>query len=167
MCIDRVQSQIKEIVESMKDSTINFASHEGRINVNLDAIKSKLNKISEEEKDLVYETYINVKLVNISKYKSNTQKVIKSIANAVEYLELFITSKYEEILYEGTAIGEEFVLKAINYKNRKLHIPIKIDAIKEYSVRCRIKVSNYDLFFIIILLELEIVHDFLKNNINC
>lgn len=118
MSIDKIQSQIKEILENMKYSTFNLNSCKSRDNVDLDQIKSKLNKMDYDYKYEIYETYINITLLNISLYKKNTQKVLNSIASAAEYLELFITSKYEEIFYEGVAIGEEFVLKAINYKNR-------------------------------------------------
>jgi len=164
MSIDEIQSQITEILKNMKESIINVNSYRGVITIDLDNIKSKLKKMSYDKKYTIYESFINVKLINISNYKGNTKKVLNSISIVAEYLEFFIASKYEEILYESAAIGEEFVLKAINYKNRDLKMPIKIDLIKDYSIRCGVKESSYDLLFIIILLELDMIYSLLSKN---
>lgn len=85
MSIDLVQNQVKKILKNLKDNTINF---DGTYRINLKNIKNELKKYNKEYKNIIFESHINVMLVHISRYKKNTNKVLKSITESLEYIDI-------------------------------------------------------------------------------
>ena len=129
----------------------------------LEELTSSINKLSENEAELVLEQLINKRLEEI-KNSPNKDKYKENLKSIDEITDFFIDNNDESSsAEEGSYVVSDLINKVLGTNGRNIDLPVKIDFIKDCCIRNIIDNKDIKKTLLWIVLELTVVSFYLNN----
>lgn len=129
----------------------------------LEELTSSINKLSENESELVLEQLINKRFEEI-KNSPNKDKYRDSLKSIDEITDFFVDNNDESSsVEEGSYVVSDLINKVLGTNGRNIDLPIKIGFIKDYCIRNIIDKKDIRKTLLWIVLELTVVSFYLNN----
>ena len=158
---EKINDYASKLSEALEDKIKVITSI--KYHYDLEELASSINKLSENDAEVVLEQLINERLEEI-KNSPNKDKYKDNIRAIDEITEFFIDNNDESSSSEEASyVVSDLINKVIGINGRNIVLPVKIDYIKDYCIRNIIEEKDIRKTLLWIVLELTVVSYYLNN----
>ena len=158
---EKINDYASKLSEALEDKIKVITSI--KYHYDLEELASSINKLSENDAEVVLEQLINERLEEI-KNSPNKDKYRENIKSIDEITDFFIyNNDKSSSVEEGSFVVSDLINKVIGINGRNIKLPLKIEFIKDYCIRNIIDKKDIKKTLLWIVLELTVVSYYLNN----
>ena len=158
---EKINDYASKLLEALEDKIKVITSI--KYHYDLEELASSINKLSENDAEVILEQLINDRLEEI-KNSPNKDKYRENIKSIDEITDFFIyNNDKSSSVEEGSFVVSDLINKVIGINDRNIELPLKIEFIKDYCIRNIIDKKDIKKTLLWIVLELTVVSYYLNN----
>lgn len=158
---EKINDYASKLSEALEDKIKVITSI--KYHYDLEELASSINKLSENDAEVILEQLINERLEEI-KNSPNKDKYRENIKSIDEITDFFIyNNDKSSSVEEGSFVVSDLINKVIGINGRNIELPLKIEFIKDYCIRNIIDKKDIRKTLLWIVLELTVVSYYLNN----
>ncbi|MBQ9181833.1 MAG: hypothetical protein IJ134_04295 [Bacilli bacterium] len=158
---EKINDYASKLSEALEDKIKVITSI--KYHYDLEELASSINKLSENDAEVILEQLINERLEEI-KNSPNKDKYRENIKSIDEITDFFIyNNDKSSSVEEGSFVVSDLINKVIGINGRNIKLPLKIEFIKDYCIRNIIDKKDIKKTLLWIVLELTVVSYYLNN----